>query len=440
MDNKQRLELARWAVGIARSKGADEVAINISNQRSIEIEYRDKKLENLKESTQNSLSISIYAQNKFSSHSTNDLRKETLEKLIAEGVASTRYMSEDKYRSLPDPKYYPKDLSANLDLMDADYDKVQSSDRLKIASAIEQAAMATSDKIISTSAGYNDTYYTSTKVQSNGFEGQSEGTFYSFGAEVTVKDGEAGRPEDYEYESYRFRKGWTSPEEIGRKAAKRALQKIGQKKFESGKYLILVENRVASRLLSMMLQPLTGRAIQQKSSYLDGMIGKQIASNLLTITDDPLIKQAMGSRLYDGEGLAAKRMPIIEKGILRNYYIDTYYGKKLEFEPTTSGPSNLVFEYGTRSLEQMIANMKRGILITNFLGGNSNPTTGDFSLGISGMLVENGAIVAPLNEMNISGNGKEFWNQLVELGNDPYPNSSIMRPSMLFDGINFSGI
>jgi PmbA protein len=131
---------------------------------------------------------------------------------------------------------------------------------------------------------------------------------------------------------------------------------------------------------------------------------------------------------------------IIEKGVLRNYYIDNYYGKKLEMEPTSGSTSNLVFVHGDKSPEVLIKELERGILVTGFIGGNSNTTTGDFSFGISGLLIEKGEIVKPVNEMNISGNAKEFWKRLLATGNDPYPYSSWYVPSMLFEKVHFSGL
>ena len=160
----------------------------------------------------------------------------------------------------------------------------------------------------------------------------------------------------------------------------------------------------------------------------------------LTVIDDPFIEKGLGSRFFDGEGLAAKRRVVIEKGVLRQYFIDNYYGKKLGMEPTTSWPSNVLFEYGTHSVEEMIAGVKRGILVSGFIGGNSNSTTGDFSFGIVGLLIDAGKTVHPVNEMNISGYMKEFWNQLSEVGNDPYPYSSMRIPSLRFEGVNFSGL
>ncbi|MFH2049310.1 MAG: metallopeptidase TldD-related protein, partial [bacterium] len=167
---------------------------------------------------------------------------------------------------------------------------------------------------------------------------------------------------------------------------------------------------------------------------------EKIASDNFTLIDDPHIISGFGSRLYDGDGIATKRRPIIENGILKSYYVDWYYGRKLGWEPTTGGTTNLVFNYGDKSLEQLIAQMKKGIFITGFIGGNSNSTTGDFSVGIIGTYVEDGKKVKPVNEMNISGNLTDVLKQIVECGNDPWVYSSWRRPSMYFSNIQFSGV
>ena len=440
MDNKERLALAEWVIKEALKNGADQATSSISNSRSVEISHRDKKLEKLQESTQNSLNLNIYANQRYSGHSTSDLRKESLEKFIEEAVAATKYLTEDEFRKLPDPKYYPTKFDINLKLVDSDYDKVESSKRVKIAAEIEDAAKSQSEKIISVAAGYSDGSYESTLVHSNGFSGEGNGTYFSAGAEVSVKDEEGGRPEDWYYATTRYFNELPACEILGKLAAQRALQKIGQKKIESGKYTMLVENRAASRLLSVFQGPMSARAIQQKASWLDGMLEKKIASEKLTVIDDPFVEEGFGSRIFDGEGIAAKKRIMIDKGVLKFYYVDNYYGRKIGMEPTSGSPSNVLFEYGSKSLDEMRKDIKKGILVNGFIGGNSNSTTGDFSFGIVGLLIENGEIVKPVNEMNISGNAKEFWNQLTAMGNDPYPYSSVKVPSILFDDVNFSGI
>ena len=440
MNRIKRLDLANWTVDHAKKSGADEVAVNVSNRREIEVEYRDKKLEKLKESTQSSLGLSIYVDNRYSGHSTNDLSKDSLKKFIQEAVAMTKYLTKDPFRSLPDPKYYQGQKDMDLHILDDNYDKVDSKKRVSFAGEIEAAAMAQSDKIISTTAGYSDTYSESVKVHSNGFEGEHQSTVFSAGAEVTVKDEQGARPEDWFYATVRFHKDLPEAEFLGKEAAKRALRKIGQDKMESGVYDMIIENRAGGRLLYAMYGPMQARSLQQKSSFLEGMLGKKIASEKLTITDDPFVSTGMGSRLYDGEGIVAKSRVMIDKGILKSYYVDNYYGKKLGMEPTTGGPSNIVFDYGTKSMDDMVKEVQKGILVTGFIGGNSNSTTGDFSFGIVGLYVENGKIVKPVNEMNISGNLKEFWNRLAEVGNDPYQYSSWRMPSIYFKDVQFSGI
>jgi len=434
-----KLELAKWATKFALKQGADQTKVSVSNSRNVEVNVRDKKLEKLKETTQNSLSLNIYIDHKYSGHFTNDLRKNELEKFIKEAVAATKYLSADKYRELPDPKLYPKKEKIDLNILDKKYDNLTTDKRIKIAKELEKNAVKQSDKIISATGSFSDSLSSSAMILSNGFEGIRESTYYSAGVSVTAKDKDA-RPEDWQFIGNRFFNKLPQPDEIGKEAAQRALRKIGQKKIKSGKLDMLVENRVASRLIGMLIGPMSARSLQQKSSFLEGMKGKKITSDKFTIIDNPLIESGFGSRLYDGDGIAAQKRVMIEKGVLKNYYIDNYYGKKLDMSPTSSGTSNLIFDYGKKNLVELIKSIDKGILITGFNGGNSNGTTGDFSLGISGMLIEKGIITQPVYEMNITGNAKEFWTKLIEMGSDVYENSSWKRPSMLFEGIYFAGL
>ncbi len=144
---------------------------------------------------------------------------------------------------------------------------------------------------------------------------------------------------------------------------------------------------------------------------------------------------AFGSRLFDNEGVALYQLPIIEQGILMNYYLDTYQASKLQMPQTTGSPSRIVFNQGTRSLEEMMADLDRGILVTGFNGGNSNSSSGDFSFGMEGFLIENGRITQPVAEMNITGNLMQVWNQLREVGNDPWKSATHQIPSLLFEDV-----
>jgi PmbA protein len=137
--------------------------------------------------------------------------------------------------------------------------------------------------------------------------------------------------------------------------------------------------------------------------------------------------------------MAARRLPLFEGGALRSCYVDTYYGRKLGMAPTTARSSNLAWRLGTRSQPDLLREMGEGILVTGFLGGNSNGTTGDFSLGVRGFRVRGGRQAEPVGEMNVSGNHLELWKRLAAVGNDPYPYSSMRTPTLVFDAVQFAG-
>jgi PmbA protein len=184
---------------------------------------------------------------------------------------------------------------------------------------------------------------------------------------------------------------------------------------------------------------MTAGALQQKRSCLEGKQGQAIASRLLDLTDDPLVPRGFGSRRYDGEGMAARRRAVIREGVLEQYYVDTYYGRKLGLAPTTGRPSNLSWKLGTLSPAALVAEAGTGMLVTGFLGGNSNGTTGDFSFGLRGFAIRGGRVAEPVAEMNASGNLLDLWRHLAAVGDDPYPYSAMRTPTLVFEGVQVAG-
>jgi PmbA protein len=438
MDTIEKYTLADTVIDHAVKSGAEQVSVSIFDNRSTEIEIRDRKIDSLKESNRNGLSINIYVDKKFSSHSTNRMKKEELFRFVEEAITATRFLEPDEHRSLPDPQYYYKGGGPDLDIFDPAIDYIDARAKIDLASQVLNEAYGKDTRILSVSSYYNDSVGSGIIVTSNGFRGETRNTGISLVAEVSVKS-DTGRPNAYWYESQLFYDRLRKTD-IGKKALQRALNKINPKKIISGRYSVIIENRVAANLFSPLYDALQGTNLYQKQSFLIGKKDKPIASKLLTIYDDPLIPSAPGSRLFDDEGLAAVRRPIIEKGILKDYYIDNYYGSKLGMEPNSGTSSNVTFENGTKNLEDFIGSLRKGVLITGFIGGNCNGSTGDFSYGIEGFYIENGNIIHPVNEMNISGNLNQFWFNLKELGNDFNENDALRIPSLLFEDVELSGI
>lgn len=439
--NKKMYELAALSIKTAKSAGADDCRVSINSERLVEISYRERKPENIKEASTRGLSIQIYANGRYSSQSTSDLRKEPLKDFISNAVATTKLLAEDPFRTLPDPKYYKGRADVDLGICDADYEKFTPENRQNMVKEIEDACLSKGgDKVISVTASVNDGHTESVVLTSNGFEGYTESTYYVAVAEMTAKDEGDRRPEGYDYAVAVIKNDMPSPAKVGAMAAKRTLDLLGGKKIKTETLPIIIENRNVPRILGGFMAAMYGRNIQQKQSFLADKKGQKVGSDLFTIIDDPLIKAGLGSRLFDGDGFAAKKRVMVESGVLKDFFIDWYYGKKLDWEPTTGGPSNLIIPPGKRSVKEIMKDLGRGILITGFIGGNSNSTTGDTSVGIFGHLFEDGVPVQAVAEMNIAGNHLEFWNHLAEAANDPWIYSSQRMPSLVFTDVVVSGV
>ncbi len=435
------LDVTRKAARLALAKGANEAAAGTYRARHVEVAWRDGKVEKVTEATTRGLGLDLYVDGRYASVSTSDLREDALDRFVEDAVALARTLAPDPHRRLPDPALYRGQAAVDLELEDPSYEALDAAERRRLAEAIEAAARAVpgAERILSVTTSAADSRSESALVQTNGFEGTKRGTDFWISAEVTVKDPDGRRPEEYAASGGRFRAAMEPPEAVGRRAAERALARVGAVKGESAVTTLVVDNRASGRLLAALLGPLAASAVQQKRSYLEGKLGAEVASPLLDLRDDPLVPRGLGSRLYDSEGLAAKPFPIFERGVLRSYFVDTYYGRKLGMAPTTSRSSNLAWALGARPQRELLAQAGEGVLATGFLGGNSNGTTGDFSLGVRGFRVRGGRIAEPVGELNASGNHLELWRRLVAVGDDPYPYSAMRTPTLVFDGVQLAG-
>ncbi len=439
MISDENKKLAQWAMEYALKNGCKAAKVSISSGSNTSFELRDAKMDKLQQASENSLSISLYVDGRYGSYSTNRLDKKELETYIRNAIDATRYLAQDEARTLPDPSRYYKGGSPDLQLLDLGFKTINPDDKVAMAKKVAEEALGKDNRIISVESSYSDGDNYSYQITSNGFEGNTQSSWYSLSASVSVKGEGEARPSSYWYESS-LSYDKLVKDDIGSKALKRALQKIGQKKVNSGDYTMIVDPLNGSQLVRPMIAALYGSALQQKNSFLIDKLGQKTGSGKFTLVDDPHIIGAAGARYFDGEWVATKRRNVFNNGVLETYYIDTYNANKMKVEPTISMPSILLLEEGTKNLDELIASIGHGILVTGFNGGNSNSSTGDFSYGIEGFLVENGKLTTPISEMNITGNMISLWNSLVETGNDPRRNSSWRIPSLVFEGVSFSGL
>lgn len=433
--------IAQWAIDTALKNGCSAARASVTVSTNSSFEYRNTQLDKLHQSSENKLYLELFVDGKYGTCSTNRLDKDELSIFIKEGIVSTRFLAPDTCRQLPETsRYYNKRQLDNLNLFDDSFFNYTVDQKLDLARSAVEEIRGTDPRIISVVGSYDDGCGAEYMVASNGFEGEIQDSVFSLTAEVALKTEGDARPESYWYDSKLF---WKDLEKSGiaRKAFERALQKIGQTKTKSGWYHMLLDNTTSSRVLSPLVSAMYGSALQQKNSFLLDKLDTKIVSDKLVLRDSPHMPCTFGSRWYDGEGVATFDQILIDNGILNTYFIDTYNGGKLNMKPTVASPSVLTLEHGLYDWAQLLKVMHNGIWVTGFNGGNTNSTTGDFSFGVEGFLIENGELSQPLSEMNITGNILDLWTNLVEVGNDPLSsNSSRQIPSLLFENVSFSGL
>lgn len=439
MITKENKELAQWAMEYALKNGCQASRINLYYGSNASFEVRDMKIDRLEQASENSMSIQLFIDGRYGVYSTNRLVKSELERFIKEGVEATRFLAEDKARTLPEASRYYKGGGPDLQMNDPRYASIQPDEKVALAMQTCEEIMDKDPRIISSNASYGDGQSASYMIASNGFEGENTTSYFSVSGSVSIRGEGEARPEAYWYDSSLFYDSLIK-EGIGTKALERVLQKMGQKKVASGKYPMVVDNMNITRLISPILNALYGSAIQQKNSFLLEKLNEKMFGDNFTLIDEPHLVKSPGARYFDGEGVATQRRAVIEKGVVKTYYIDTYNANKMNVSPTISSPSILTMPLGAQDMNGLVNGVDKGILVTGFNGGNSNSTTGDFSFGVEGFLIEKGKLTQPVSEMNITGNLLTLCNQILAVGNDPRLSSSWRIPSMLFDKVDFSGL
>jgi len=431
-------ERAHAAVELARAAGADHAWATAHSARSTQCHVRDGVLERMQHSHSRRLSVDIYVDGRYFSHSTSDLRDESLRELMIEAVALTRALQPDPFRALPDPALFEGRARAELDRVDPGLARFDGDARLALGQEMN-ARIAGKPGVLSATSTVGDGRSGVAHASSNGFSGAEEGTWISTASSVTLQGEGDTRPEGDMGAAARHLADLPDPAFIADEALARARARLGAKKGPTTTATLVVDRMAAGRLLGALLAPARGWAVQQGRSFWDDRLGEALVSKVLTLTDEPLLPRAMGSRLFDDEGIAAKPMTVLEGGALRSLFIDTYYARKLGVAPTTGGSSNLVVRPGKGDLAAILKDVGTGIYVTSWLGGNSDSTSGEFSLGLRGHLVEKGAIGAPVGEMNVTGNLLALFSRLVRVGGDPWTYGTLHSPTLVFEGVSFSG-
>ena len=436
MNNK---EITEYVMSLAMKHGCQDMKVVLMQNNESSIDLRDGQLEKLHQAQARSLVMNLFIDGREGFFYTNKVEKEGLEPFIKNAVETTRILEPDESHRLADPSLYYKGGGPDLCNFDATLSEMDPQEKMALAKETDRQLAGSHPSIISAETRYSDRQYRGWYLISNGFEGYEECSRTTLTSICTVQGQDGQHPMDGWGESRIFFRDMPH-QGIAEKALKRTLRKIGQRPVNSGRYTMILESPVAGNMLGPVLGAMMGQSLHQKTSFLQNCQDKQIGSHLLDVVDDPLIPGTRGACHFDEDGVATRRRQIFEQGYLRTYFIDTPSAHKLSLPRTTIGIHHLIFTPGEYSLEQLMAKAGEAILVTDFNGGNCDPSTGYFSYGIEGFLVKNGIIVQPVSGMNVTGNMLDLWKNLSAVGNDADPWEPELIPSLMFEDVSFSGI
>lgn len=453
MITSEERSIARHCIEYAMTKGAEGVRLSLNKNVMDSCSMLNGELDKVSHSADRSIYLYLYVDGRYGTFSTNRLDTEELESFIDKAIVMVKMLGEDRCRRLPDPTRTAKDATGGMELglYDSHYEGCDSDSRLKKAeemSIIKTLPQAEGYNVISEECEYAESLDDTLLMDSQGFEGRHTETSFNCFSELTIQDNDGNRYSGYWWEA--------SPhfnvlrlKECSYTALERAVSQIGPRNRRSGRYRMVVDGTVASRLVSPLINALNASAIQQKMSFLEGSMEKKIFSEGLTIMDNARTLGKSGSRMYDSEGVATQNRAIIEHGVVKQYFVSTYMSEKTGFAPTIediSRPCLSPFMAGKElndlekgvSLKDILGLCSNGIYVTGFNGGNCNPVTGDFSFGIEGFAFSKGKVTHPVNEMLITGNIVELWNSFTAAGTDTRSSSRWQIPTLAFENVSFS--
>ncbi len=440
-------QIASDAVKLATSRGATDAECTLSEGEEFSAGVRMREIENLTQAGSRGAGIRVLVGKCSGSSYTSDLSRAGIESMVRSALELAKITTEDPFAGMPEE--FGK-VETDLRLYDGAIAQMESEWKIAQAREAEQAALA-ADPRIQNSEGAGFTSYLGTRVLANsrGFLGSYRTS--SCGLSVTpVAKSNGSMERDYWYSSARAARGLESAESVGKRAAERALRRLNPRKIATQKAPVIFEPRTARALLGDVFGAVNGSAIYRQASFLAGKLGERVASGLLTVIDDATMPGLFGTSPFDDEGVVSRRTTVIERGVLKNYLLNTYSARKLGMKSTGNasrglsgnagvGPGNFYIEKGFLAPEKMIGEVRAGLYVTELIGTAANAVTGDYSSGAAGLWIDGGELAYPVSEITIAGNLKRMLMDVVEIGADLDFRGSIAAPSLLIREMTISG-
>ena len=451
-------QLATDIVTKAVRAGASDAEVTVREGDEFSTTVRMGEVETLKESGSRGMGLRVLIAtpngHRVASTSSSDFSAEGVEHLVNGALALAKVTSEDPFAGLADAGEFGKiggENGADLDLYYDDVYSLPTADRIDLARRAEAASLS-ADTRITNSDGGNFDASTGRKAFANsrGFVGEYRASSCSISATPIAlgKNGEMQR--DYWYTYARSLKKLETPESVGAEAARRTLRRLDARRVKTQQAPIIFSPEIARSIIGSIFEAASGDAVYRGASFLAGHLGEKVAASSVTVVDDHTLVGGFGTSPFDGEGLPSRRTVVVERGVLTNYLLNTYTGRKLGMKSTGNaarglagnpgiGAGNLFLVAGTASPEEILGDVPSGLYVTELLGQGVNMVTGDYSRGASGIWIENGQLTYPVQEITIAGNLQQIFQNITAIGNDLVFRGSVASPTLRVDGMTIAG-
>jgi PmbA protein len=442
--------LAQDIVSRVMSSGATAAECVIREGDEFSTLVRLGQVETLKESGSRAIGVRVFFGKRSASTYSSDFSRPGLDRMVSSALELAKITSEDPNAGIPEPPQLGS-ISGDLDLYSSDVYSLPGQERIAYARRAEKAALD-ADRRIKNSDGGSFDAATGHKILANshGFVGEYRRSYCSVAAVPIAQDEKGAMQRDYWFSVARSLKLLESPEEVGKIAAKRTLRRLGARKVKTQHVPVIFDPLVATSILEHIFEGVNGDSVYRGASFLAGKLGQSIASPNVTVIDDGTMKGGFGTSPFDGEGVPTRRTVVIDKGVLTSYLLNSYSAKKLGLQTTGNasrglagtpgiGPGNYFLQPGTKTPQQLIAEVKDGLYVTEFLGMGVNLVTGDYSRGASGLWISGGELTYPVEEITVAGNLKDMFMNISEVANDLEFRGAVAAPTIRIDGLTVGG-
>lgn len=431
-------ELAEDILKQARAIGASSAEVSISQDKGFSVNVRMGDVETVEHHQGNGVALTLYVGQKTGVASTSDFAPEAIQATVQKAYNIASYTQDDTFAGLADKELMATDFP-DLDLYHPW--SITPEQAIQLATECEDYARNQDARIVNSEGASVNTAQTNyVYANTHGFISTTRRTRHSINLSLIAKENES-MERDYEYTIARDAKDLATPQQLAHNAAERTLKRLHARPLSTMQVPVIFEAKLARGLLGSFFSAISGGNLYRKSSFLLDSLGKSVFPKWVTIDQRPLLLKKLGSAAFDEEGVKTSQRNYIEDGILKSYVLGSYSARKLGLQTTgnAGGVYNAYITTQSYSLNDLLAQMGRGLLVTELIGQGVNLITGDYSRGAFGYWIENGEIQYPVHQITIAGNLKEMFLGIQAIADDVDSRGNINTGSMLIDRMTIAG-